>query len=61
MMYRIPQDERVTVTIDYIENTEALGALLALMNLDQDGNIVCNQSIYGEVKIISPSQWVTQP
>ena len=40
------QDEPVTVTIDYIENTEALGALLALMYLDQDGNIVCNQSIY---------------
>ncbi len=32
-----------TVTIDYIKNTEALGAL---MYLDQDGNIVCNQSIY---------------
>ncbi len=39
------QDEPVAVTIDYIENTEALGALLALMYLDQDGNIVCNQSI----------------
>ncbi len=39
MMYRIS-------LIDYIENTEALGALLALMYLDQDGNIVCNQSIY---------------
>ncbi len=37
------QNEPVTVTIDYIENTEALGALLALMYLDQDGNIVCNQ------------------
>ncbi len=44
------QDEPVTVTIDYIENTEALGALLALMNLDQDGNIVCNQSIYAAIK-----------
>ncbi len=30
------QDEPVAVTIDYIENTEALGALLALMYLDQD-------------------------
>ncbi len=36
------QDEAVTITVDYIENTEALGALLALMYLDQDGN----QSIY---------------
>ncbi len=43
------QDEPVTVTIDYIENTEALGALLALMYLDQDGNIVCNQSIYAAI------------
>ncbi len=44
------QDEPVTVTIDYIENTEALGALLALMYLDQDGNIVCNQSIYAAIR-----------
>ncbi len=44
------QDESVTITIDYIENTEALGALLALMYLDQDGNIVCNQSIYAAIK-----------
>ncbi len=44
------QDELVTVTIDYIENTEALGALLALMYLDQDGNIVCNQSIYAAIR-----------
>ncbi len=43
------QDEPVTVTIDYIENTEALGALLALMYLDQDGNIVCSQSIYAAI------------
>ncbi len=40
----------VTVTIDYIENTEALGALLALMYLDQDGDIVCNQSIYAAIR-----------
>ncbi len=45
------QDELVTVTIDYIKNTEALGALLALMYLDQDGNIVCNQSIYAAIRI----------
>ncbi len=44
------QDEPVTVTIDYIENTEALGALLALMYLDRDGNIVCNQSIYAAIR-----------
>ncbi len=44
------QDESVTVTIDYIEDTEALGALLALMYLDQDGNIVCNQSIYSAIR-----------
>ncbi len=44
------QDEPVTVTIDYIENTEALGALLALMYLDQDGTIVCNQSIYAAIR-----------
>ncbi len=44
------RDEPVTVTIDYIENTEALGALLALMYLDQDGNIVCNQSIYAAIR-----------
>ena len=44
------QDEPVTVTIDYIENTEALGALLALMYLDQDGNIVCDQSIYAAIR-----------
>ncbi len=44
------QDEPVTVTIDYIENTEALGALLALMYLDQDGNIVCSQSIYAAIR-----------
>ncbi len=43
------QDEPVTVTIDYIENSEALGALLALMYLDQDGNIVCSQSIYAAI------------
>ncbi len=55
-------DEPATVTIDYIENTEALGALLALMYLDQDGNIVCSQSIlYAAIRMISPSQWVTQP
>ena len=44
------QDEPVTVTIDYIKNTEALGALLALMYLDQDDNIVCNQSIYAAIR-----------
>ncbi len=44
------QDEPVTVTIDYIENTEASGALLALMYLNQDGNIVCNQSIYAAIR-----------
>ncbi len=44
------QDEPVTVTIDYIENTEALGALLALLYLDQDDNIVCNQSIYAAIR-----------
>ncbi len=44
------QDEPVTVTIDYIENTEALGALLVLMYLDQDGNIICNQSIYAAIR-----------
>ncbi len=44
------QDEPVAVTIDYIENTEALGALLALLYLDQDGNIVCNQSIYAAIR-----------
>ncbi len=44
------QDEAVTVTIDYIENTEALGALLALMYLDQNGNIICNQSIYAAIR-----------
>ncbi len=43
-------DEPVTVTIDYIENTEALGALLALMYLGQDGNIVCSQSIYAAIR-----------
>ncbi len=44
------QNEPVSVTIDYIENTEALGALLALMYLDQDGNIICNQSIYAAIR-----------
>ncbi len=44
------QDEPVTITIVYIENTEALGALLALMYLDQDGNIVCNQSTYAAIR-----------
>ncbi len=44
------QDEPVTVTIDYIENTEAVGALLALMHLDQNGNIACNQSIYVAIR-----------
>ncbi len=33
-----------------MENTEALGALLALMYLDQDSNIVCNQSIYTAIR-----------
>ncbi len=47
--YNVP-DEPVTVTIDYIENTEALGALLALMYLDQDRNIVCDQSIYAAIR-----------
>ncbi len=42
MVFNI-QNEPVS---DYIKNTDALGALLALMYLDQDGNIVCNQSIY---------------
>ncbi len=41
------QDEPVAVNI---ENTEALGALLALMYLDQDGNIVCNRSIYAAIR-----------
>ncbi len=49
-------EEPVTVTIDYIQNTEALGALLALMYLDQDGNIVCDQSIYAAIR-----RKVTQP
>ncbi len=44
------QDEPVTVTIDYIENTEALGALLALMYLDQDSNITCDLSIYAAIR-----------
>ncbi len=44
------QNESATVTIDYIENTEALGALLALMYLDQDGDTVCNQSIYAAIR-----------
>ncbi len=44
------QDEPIAVTIDYMENTEALGALLALMYLDQDGNIVCSQSIYAAIR-----------
>ncbi len=44
------QDKQVTVTIDYIKNTEALGALLALMYLDQVGNIVCSQSIYAAIR-----------
>ncbi len=44
------QDEPATVTIDYIENTEALGALLALMYLDQDGDVVCSQSIYAAIR-----------
>ncbi len=33
-----------------MKNTEALGALLALMYLDQDSNIVCNQSIYTAIR-----------
>ncbi len=45
------QNEPVTITIDYIKNTEALGALLALTYLDQDGNIVCSQSIYAAIRI----------
>ncbi len=44
------QGEPVTVTIVYIENTEALRALLALMYLDQDSNIGCNQSIYAAIR-----------
>ncbi len=44
------QDEPITVTIDYIKNTEALGTLLALMYLDQAGNIVCNHSIYAAIR-----------
>ncbi len=44
------QDEPVTVTITYVKNTEALGALLALMYLDQDDNIVCSQSIYAAIR-----------
>ncbi len=44
------QDEAVTVTIDYIENTEAWGALLALIYLDQDGNVTCDQSTYVAIK-----------
>ncbi len=44
------QDEQVTVTIDYIENTEASGALLALMYLGRDGNIVCDQSLYAAIR-----------
>ncbi len=44
------QDKPVTVAINYIENTEALGALLALMYLNQDGNIVCDQSIYAAIR-----------
>ncbi len=44
------QDEPVTVTIDYIENAEVLGALLALMYLDQNSNIVCDQSIYAAIR-----------
>ena len=44
------RNEPATVTIDYIGNTEALGALLALMYLDQDGNIVCDQSIYAAIR-----------
>ncbi len=50
------QNEPVTVTIDYIQNTEALGALLSLMYLDQDGNIVCDRSIYAAIR-----RKVTQP
>ncbi len=33
-----------------MENTEALGALLALTYLDQDGDIVCNQSVYAAIR-----------
>ncbi len=44
------KNEPVTVTIDYIENTEALGALLALMYLNQDDNIVCDQSLYAAIR-----------
>ncbi len=44
------QGELVTVTIDYIENTEALGALLALMYPDRDCNIICNQSMYAAIR-----------
>ena len=44
------QDEPVTVTVDYIRNTEALRALLAFMYLDQDGNILCNRSIYAAIR-----------
>ncbi len=44
------QNESATVSIDYIENTEAFGALLALMYLDQDGNITCDQSIYAAIR-----------
>ena len=35
---------------DNIHNVSALGALLALMYLDQDGNIVCDQSIYAAIR-----------
>ncbi len=38
------------MTIDYIKNSLALGALLALIHLDQDGNIVCHQSIYAAIR-----------
>ncbi len=41
------QDEAANVTIDYIENTEAL---VTLIYLDHDDNIVCNQSIYAAVR-----------
>ncbi len=51
------QDEPFTVAIDYIENTGALGALLALMYLDQEGNIVYTAIRRSK----APSQWVTQP
>ena len=33
-----------------MKNTEALGTLLALMYLDQDGTIVCNQSLYAAIR-----------